>query len=502
MVFSIEVICFILASLLFLYYYLNRTFDYWKIRGVKGPNPTIIFGTIKDVIFTKISLSIYLKNLYNKYKDDQMFGIFEKDIPSLVLCNPDLIKDVIIKDFSIFPERPVFCNEKCEPMTGHLFRIGAAKWRPLRTKLTQVFTSGKLKNMFHLLLECGEHFEKHLKCIVKKNEPIECRDLMARYTTDVIGSCAFGLNINAINDDNNEFRQMGKRIFRNDLKTYVKELVRNTPWLYNIIGRLLVDIDVEKFFIRITTEMIDYRKRNNIRRHDFMDVLTNLKDLQRLGDLELTDGILAAQAIVFFAAGFETSSATLCNAMYELAMNHTIQTKLRKEIKEVLESNDGKITYDCLKEMKYLHAVIEETLRIYPPVMYLVRGSLKDYTFNGTNVTISKGTKVFIPIYGIQHDPDIYPDPEVFDPDRFTDEVTKSRHPMHFLPFGDGPRNCIGLRFAYLQMKIGLITVLNNYVIDVCEKTPMRPYPLNMQDAMMLQPTCGIYVKLSPITAS
>ncbi|KAF7401786.1 hypothetical protein HZH68_007606 [Vespula germanica] len=497
-----EIICLIFASLLLLYYYLTRTFDYWKIRGIKGPKPILIFGTVKDVIRTKISLSIFLKDMYDKYKNERIVGIFEKDVPSLILRDPDLIQDVLIRDFSVFPERPMFSNEKHDPLTESLFRIKASKWRPLRTKLSPVFTSGKLKNMFHLLVECSEHFERYLMQIVEKNEIVECRDLTARYTTDVIGSCAFGLDINAINDDSNEFRRMGRKIFRNDLKTYFKELVRKTPWLYNIIGRLFVDKDIEKFFIKITMDMIHYRKRNNIRRHDFIDILIDLKDQEKLNDFELTDGLITAQAFVFFAAGFETSSTTLTNMMYELAKNHTIQTKVREEIKKVLKSTDEKITYDSLKKMKYLHAVFQETLRKYPPVMYLVRGSLTDYTFRDTNVTISKDTKVFIPIYGIQHDPDIYPDPEVFDPDRFMDEVMKLRHPMHFLPFGDGPRNCIGLRFAYIQTKIGLIKILNNYLIDVCEKTPTPSYPLNMQDVLMLQPTCGIYVKLSPITAS
>lgn len=120
--------------------------------------------------------------------------------------------------------------------------------------------------------------------IVEKNEIVECRDLTARYTTDVIGSCAFGLDINSINDDSNEFRRMGRKIFRNDLKTYFKELVRKTPWLYNIIGRLFVDKDVEEFFIKITMDMIHYRKRNNIRRHDFIDILIDLKDQEKLND--------------------------------------------------------------------------------------------------------------------------------------------------------------------------------------------------------------------------
>lgn len=107
-----EIICFIFASLLLLYYYFTRTFDYWKIRGVKGPKPILIFGTVKDVIRTKISLSIFLKDMYDKYKDERMVGIFEKDVPSLILRDPDLIQDVLITDFSVFPERPMFSNGK------------------------------------------------------------------------------------------------------------------------------------------------------------------------------------------------------------------------------------------------------------------------------------------------------------------------------------------------------------------------------------------------------
>ncbi|KAK2587620.1 hypothetical protein KPH14_003745 [Odynerus spinipes] len=429
-----------------------------------------------------------------------MVGIFEKDIPSLVLRDPDLIKDVLIKDFSAFSDRPVFSNDKIEPLTQHLFRLKSAKWRPLRVKLSPVFTSGKLKNMFHLLLECSEHFEKYLESVARKGEPIDSRDLTARFTTDVIGSCAFGLNIKAMDDEKNEFRRMGQKIFRNGLKTYFRDRVRETPWLYRIIGRLFAEKDLEKFFITTTMDMINYRKENNIRRHDFIDILVDLKDLERLENFEITDSLLTAQAFVFFAAGFETSSSTISNAMYELALNQTVQDKLRQEIKEVLESTGGEITYDCLKEMKWLDAVIRETLRKYPPVMYLIRGSLTDYTFNGTNVTIPKNMKVYIPIYGIQNHPDIFPNPEIFDPNRFTEEAAKTRHPMFFLPFGDGPRNCIGARFAYNQTKVGVIKVIQNYKVDVCEKTPAPPYPLNMQDFIMLQPACGIYVKLIPIS--
>lgn len=117
----IEIICLIFASLLLLYYYLTQTFDYWKIRGVKGPKPILIFGNVKDVMRAKISISIFLKNMYDKYKDERMVGIFEKDVPSLILRDPDLIKDVLIKDFSVFPERPMFSNEKVSQSMNFVF---------------------------------------------------------------------------------------------------------------------------------------------------------------------------------------------------------------------------------------------------------------------------------------------------------------------------------------------------------------------------------------------
>ena len=87
---------------------------------------------------------------------------------------------------------------------------------------------------------------------------------------------------------------------------------------------------------------------------------------------------------------------------------------------------------------------ISETLRKYPPAAALMRKSTEKYTFSGTNVTIPKGTQVWIPIHSIQRDSKYYPDPETFDPERFNEEFVTSRHPMLHLPFGDGPRNCIG----------------------------------------------------------
>lgn len=135
---------------------------------------------------------------------------------------------------------------------------------------------------------------------------------------------------------------------------------------------------------------------------------------------------------------------------------------------------------------------ILETLRLYDPVHSLIRQAAEDYKIPDTEIIIPKKTKVLIPVYAIHHDPDIYPEPEIFDPERFTPENIKSRHPFAYLPFGDGPRNCIGMRFAILEARIALSELLINYRFSVNDKTEKdlkldpREFVLSIRDGIWL----------------
>ncbi|XP_019700692.1 cytochrome P450 6B5-like [Harpegnathos saltator] len=494
-------ILFVCVTILLSFYYCLANFDYWKSRGVKGPQPIPFCGTIAKHLFKKICLGAYLREIYEQYPDEAMVGVFFREQPALVLRDPDLIKHVLIKDFSVFPEREIAVFDKAEPLSLHLFRIDGARWRPLRTQLSPVFTSGKLKDMFHLLLECAEHLERHLNEIVSKDLIIECRELTSKYTIDVIGSCAFGIEMNALKQKDSEFQKLGVKIFRTDMKTYIRKLFRDVaPKLYNRIGIILDDHDVTNIMTNMIRNTIDYRKKNNFHRHDFIDALITLKNHpEKLGLDHVPDIYIAAQLFVFFAAGFETSSTTMSNVLFELAQHLTIQKKVQAEIRQVLDNNNGAISYDSIKKMTYLEQVLKETLRKYPPVMFLARNAQQKYTFEHTNVSIDKNLKVYIPVFGIHYDPNIYPDPEVFDPERFNDQNMQSRNPMHYLPFGNGPRNCIGARFAAYQAKVGLIKILLNYDISVCEKTQI-PLILNRQQQMMFQTDHGMYVKFTKLS--
>lgn len=132
--------------------------------------------------------------------------------------------------------------------------------------------------MFHLLLNCSDHFEKCMSELVSKDDIVECRDLTSKFTVDVIGSCAFGLEMNATKEENNQFQKVGRRIFRSSPKVMIKTILREIPWFYKRFGYILNDHDVTKFITDITRDTIDYRKKNNVRRHDFIDILIDLKD--------------------------------------------------------------------------------------------------------------------------------------------------------------------------------------------------------------------------------
>ncbi|XP_043471300.1 cytochrome P450 6k1-like [Leptopilina heterotoma] len=495
----IAILCIVAVILLFLYVYSSKNHDFWKKQGVKGPDPLPILGNFKDILLNRLSPGEMAKNLYNQFNDESMIGIYARSTPILLLKDPELIKDILIKDFNKFAARDLPVNEEIEPLSQNLLNLEPKRWRPLRKKLSPVFTSGKLREMFFLLLESGNHFETYLRKIVPKNEPIECRLLTSKFTMDVIGSCAFGIDINTLSDEENDFVRMGRKIFVLDFWRSIKAKIRDfSPGLFTLLGPIMKDEELDNFFISLIRDTMKYRKENNVVRHDFVDLLRYVKENpEKMDDVELTDTLIAAQCFIFFAAGFETSSTTMSNSLYELALNPSVQDKLRNEIQQVLNKSEGKLTYDNVKSMKYLHKVFQETLRKYPPATLLGRKASEKYTFSGTNVTIPKDSKVWIPVYAIHRDPKNYPKPELFDPERFEDEEINSRHPMLYLPFGEGPRNCIGARFAIFQTKIGLIKILQNYRVEECEKTP-KEYVID-PSAFLLAPKEGIYLKFTEI---
>lgn len=186
---------------------------------------------------------------------------------------------------------------------------------------------------------------------------------------------------------------------------------------------------------------------------------------------------------------------TFC--LYEFSISDEIQEKARNDVRKAIKKHNGKLTYDALADMKYLEKCLSETLRKYPIAFSLLRTALHDYKIPDTEITIPKGTMVTIPIYAIHWDENLYPDPEKFDPERFTQEQISARHSMAYIPFGAGPRTCIGYRFGHVETKLGLAKILMNYKFNLDQSKTTVPLKISPTSAIILSPAENIFVNIS-----
>lgn len=167
----------------------------------------------------------------------------------------------------------------------------------------------------------------------------------------------------------------------------------------------------------------------------------------------------------------------MSNCLFEMAKNPEIQRKVHEEIDRVLEASGSKeLTYDKLAELKYLDQCIDETLRKYPILPIIFRLCTEEYKVPDSNLTIPKDTGVFIPVLALHRDPEIYENPLKFKPERFENSTHGGgdHKGLFYMAFGDGPRNCIGMRMGKLTTKLGLVIIMSKYWIEFKDKSNMH----------------------------
>ncbi|XP_050439207.1 LOW QUALITY PROTEIN: uncharacterized protein LOC126844826 [Adelges cooleyi] len=489
------------------YYFSISTYGYWRKRNVPYGRPLPMFGNFATSSFGIEHISDLFNRLYKHSSGHKYWGIYQMRAPTLMLRDPDLITKVLIKDFSHFTDHGVPVDVNTTPLTNHLFTMKGQKWKIMRSKMSPVFTSSKLKNMQDQINECGDQLMKNLEMNLIQSDMLEVRDIMGDYSTDVIGTCAFGLQLNAIVDKDSQFRKAGKAVFTATLRNVVKDLITFiSPSLRKMLKIGDFPPEASGFFESSFNQTMAYRTQNNIVRNDLVQCLMQARQDLIVNKLEPSviyrETDIAANAFLMFLAGFETVSTTMSYCLYELALKNHIQDRVRDEILTAMSKHNSELNNDFLTELSYLEMVISETLRMYPPLSIIIREATKSYKVPGEDLVIEKGTKIAIPAYSLHMDPMYYPDPNTFNPERFTPEEKAKRPSGVYMPFGEGPRICLGKRFAEMEMKLALSKLLTMYQIEPCEKTdvPMKPKKL----ALTTVPENGIWLrfKQSPIMLS
>lgn len=187
------------------------TFGYWRRRNIPYIQPSFPLGNVSDLICQRVGIGEMVQQIYNE-SSTPVVGIWAVSRPILVVNDLELVRHIFIKDFAHFTDHGVYIDERSDPLSGHLFSLGGEKWRNLRTKLSPVFTSGKLKASFESLLKCGNALQQFMDAASERRDVLEVREIAARFNTDVIASVAFGLDINCMDEPDAPFRAMGRKV--------------------------------------------------------------------------------------------------------------------------------------------------------------------------------------------------------------------------------------------------------------------------------------------------
>ncbi|GIY25221.1 cytochrome P450 3A8 [Caerostris darwini] len=474
------------STVLLLYWYATQNHDYWKKKKVPYVEPLPLFGSVLDTL----KKPLFQIEIERYRKLGPVYGYYETSKPIISIGDPALLKDVMVKDFPFFTGRRRLKTD--DPVIDKMLSIIRGEdWKRIRSIVTPTFTTGKLKRMLGIFKECSETLTKNFKAAAEEGKPVDVKRVYGAFTMDVIASAAFSTKIDSHNDPDNEFVSTARTVFggRRGI-SFIFFLV--FPRLVKLIRLGSMTTRATDFFKDITLQIIEERKQTGQVRNDFLQLLMDTaKEVSEEQKWEDKEGIdthyaeqnagqqmfktptskklsldeLVAQCVIFFLAGYETTATTLSCASYLLALNPDVQDRLREEVVRALEETRGELTYETIHNMKYLDNVIAETLRMFPPAVRLERFADADYKLGDTGIVIPKGMGVNIPTYAMHRDPKHFPDPERFDPDRFTAEERAKRDPYCYLPFGAGPRNCIGMRFALMEIKVCLSHIIANFTI-------------------------------------
>uniref|UniRef100_A0A0A9XUY7 Putative cytochrome P450 6a14 n=1 Tax=Lygus hesperus TaxID=30085 RepID=A0A0A9XUY7_LYGHE len=480
--------------ILWLWKYMNKTYSYWEERGVPYKKPIFFFGNSWPVITRQASIVQHHLNMYKEFPDVPYYGIFDFTKPFLVIKDIDLVERVLIKDFHHFVDHGFGTIDENTPATDiNLFNMNGKKWRAMRNKFSPLFTTGKLRHMVPLMKDLSDSLVNALE---KTDSEVDLRDMFQRYAMDVIASCAFGMNVNAIGEEEeSEFRKMGKLAFQITPKQMFRFFCHTIfPKVAKFLRIPLNNPIVTKYFSKVLKETLDHRKNSKLTRNDFVQLFVTLQQKgsiefegddqeddylktespekvdKKMESYELTDEVMIGQAFIFLVAGFEASSLAMMWLCYELALNPDIQARARKEVVRAVK-NRGVLDYDTLKDMPYFNQCVLEMNRLHTFIGSLFRICTKDYTFPGTSLSIKTGQPVLIPVNGIHEDPNHYEEPEKFNPDRFAPDVTRPN--CTYLPFGDGPRICIAMRFALTEVRLCVARILMDYKLSLSPKTKL-----------------------------
>ncbi len=305
---------------------------------------------------------------------------------------------------------------------------------------------------------------------------------MMRLTLGIVGETLFGIDLTGASNE------LGAAIsvVLQHANEYAESIVRVPLWLPTPANRRfqrakkLLDATVQK----IITE----RRAHGRDEGDLLSMLMSITD--QSGEERMTDAQLRDEVMTLFLAGHETIATSMSWTFLLLSQHPDVLSRVRQEVAAV--AGDGPIRFADLPQLEYTGWVVNEAMRVYPPVWIIERQALQDDVIGGYR--IPKGTIVAVSPWGLHHSPKLWRNPERFDPERFSPDRSEGRNKYAFLPFGGGPRVCIGNNFALMEAKIIVATLARRFDVDIAADPPPTPEP-----RVTLRPQGGMRARISAV---
>ncbi|CAG0899533.1 unnamed protein product [Darwinula stevensoni] len=352
------------------------------------------------------------------------------------------------------------------------------QWKAVRSLLGPGFTGRRMKNTVDMFLECAKNLTKMLKRDGEEGKKgLDLSRYFSSFAFDVFASYGFGLEVSSMEDAENPFVKMANRIFCTEsFNNPLITIALAFPEIASYVD--MFPPDVNDFFVNTIKDIIDIRKQNLDAgtRKDYIDLilqaiekLTGNEEYKQIG---ITPKLLREQLIFFFIVGYDSVKTAMSSTSYYFALHPDIQSQVRMEILDAIKETDGEIRHETLSKLPLFDACIAESMRLICPLNRLERVAKLDFHYK--NIVIPKGAVIQIPLYALHREPEEFPDPEEWKPERFL-EGNKTHDPYAYLPFGSGPRICIGQRLSQEIVHYAMVHILREMEIVRTPETPEKP---------------------------
>lgn len=453
----------VLILLLFFVYKRKQQLSTFEKLGIPGPKPNYIFGNLIDISREGFH------GVFPKWtkKHGPIVGFYFGGRPQVLITDLELIRNIMVKDFHIFSNKSQCVPGGIHPvphLQNMLVWLRDNVWRNLRASVSPSFSSHKLNAMKPLMMTSIDELISELDFKAASGQEFNLKPFVTELTFSGAVKCIFGLNytLNQSNEAENFLKAVAPRLDKSILATAMILFPSLTFLAYPIrvlweTIRFYMLWSPEGVTYKIAKEIVQYRRDKGSQSVDFLQLLLNAKRIRSTNDIDLemssdenktnfkslskeveSDSLseeeIVSNAMLFLLASFETTAVTLQFVLHNLINNPNIQEKLRNELRKALEKDGTEnLQFSTLAKVPLLSHVIKETLRMFPPVMpFTTRVGNEDYEYNG--ITIPKGVPVYIGVSSIHNDPNLWSEPEKFQPDRFGNEFDK----LSYLPFGAG----------------------------------------------------------------